>query len=66
TLRPVQELTPAALALALRTGRSVPECLYLTLAVQGSCPLVTADRELYDALAAGPLAGNVLWIGDFT
>ena len=64
TLRPVPELTPEALALALRTGRPVAECLYLTLAVQGSCPLVTADRELHDALAASPLAGHVLWIGD--
>ena len=64
TLRPVSELAPEALALALRTGRSVYECLYLTLAVQGSCTLVTADRPLHDALAAGPLAGHVLWIGN--
>lgn len=64
TSRPVSELAPEALALSLRTGRTVYECLYLTLAIQGSCQMVTADRLLHDALAAGPLAGHVLWIGN--
>ncbi len=62
--KPVTELSPGALSLALETGLSVAECLYLSLAVEARCQLVTADRVLYEAVAAGRLAAYVLWIGD--
>jgi hypothetical protein len=34
--------------------------------VQAGCPLVTADRRLYDTLCAGELAAHALWLGDFS
>lgn len=64
-LRHTTELVADALALALESGCTLEDCLYLALAVQASCPVVTADRRLYDALKDGPLGAHVLWIGDF-
>lgn len=61
-LRRAAELVPAALPLALQTRLSLFEGLYLALAVEAGCPLVTADRAFHDALAGGPLAEHVLWI----
>ena len=49
--------------LAVRTGRSVYDCLYLALAVKTGCPLITADKRLVNALADTPLAKHVAWIG---
>ncbi|HVT57506.1 MAG TPA: type II toxin-antitoxin system VapC family toxin [Thermoanaerobaculia bacterium] len=58
------QLAPAALGIALRTGLSVPESIYLALALEAHCPLLTADRKLYDALRADRLAPHVAWIAD--
>jgi predicted nucleic acid-binding protein len=63
-LKPTAELVTAALPLALHHGFTLTDAFYLALAVQSGCPLVTADRKLYDALRAGPLAEHVLWLGD--
>jgi predicted nucleic acid-binding protein len=52
-----------ALEIALRTGRSVYDGVYLALAVALECRLATADERLANALAAGPLARHVVWIG---
>ena len=49
-------------AIACRTGRSLYDCLYVALAELLDGRMVTADRRLYDALAAGPFAPRVLWI----
>lgn len=57
-------LVPDALSLALRTGRTIYDCLYLALAVREGCPLVTADRRFYNSLQSGPLSQHLLWIGD--
>ena len=67
-LRPAAELVAAALPLALHPhqGLTLVDGFYVALAVQSGCPLVTADRRLYDALAAGPLAQHALWLGDFS
>jgi predicted nucleic acid-binding protein len=64
-LRHTTELVADALALALESGCTLEDSLYLTLAIQVGCPLVTADRRLYDAQKDGPLGAHVLWIGDF-
>jgi predicted nucleic acid-binding protein len=63
--KPTAELVTAALPIALHRGFTLTEAFYIALAVQSGCPLVTADRRLYDALRAGPLAEHALWLGDF-
>ena len=60
------ELAPAALALALQTGRTIYDCLYLAMAIREGCPLVTADRKLYNSLQSGPFASHILWIEQLT
>jgi predicted nucleic acid-binding protein len=63
-ITPCGDLVEAGLELALRTGRSVYDCLYLALAVQLRSVLVSADKRLVRALADTPLAKHIAWIGD--
>jgi predicted nucleic acid-binding protein len=51
-----------ALELAMTTGCSVYDCLYLASALLENCRLVTADRKLYNALKEGPFSSNLLWV----
>lgn len=51
-----------ALELAMTTGCSVYDCLYLASALLEDCRLVTADRKFYNALKDGPFASNLLWV----
>jgi predicted nucleic acid-binding protein len=64
-LRPTAELVTAALPLALQRGLTLHDAFYVALAIKSGCPLVTADRKLYDLLHGSPLAGHAVWIGDF-
>lgn len=52
-----------ALVIAERHGRSAYDALYVALAVEEDCQLVTADRRLYNALQPHYPA-TMLWIGD--
>jgi predicted nucleic acid-binding protein len=61
---PVSALVPAALPLALQADLPLASSLYLALALRADCPLVTADRKLYEAARAGRLARHVAWLGD--
>jgi predicted nucleic acid-binding protein len=61
---PVSTLVPAALSLALSADLRLSDSLYLALALQADCPLVTADRQLYEAARAGRLARHLVWLGD--
>jgi len=54
-----QWLGVAALKLAIETDRSVYDCLYLALAIDQQCRMVTADERLTGALTRGPLARYV-------
>jgi predicted nucleic acid-binding protein len=63
-LKPTAELASAALPLALHRGFTLTDAFYVALAVQADCPVLTADRRLYDALRASPLASHALWLGD--
>ncbi len=54
----------AALRIALETGRSAYDSIYLALAETLATRMVTADRRLYNALQGGPYAGLVLWVED--
>ena len=62
-ITPCSDLVEAALELALRTGRSVYDCLYLALAVKTRSVLLSADKRLVNALAGTPLAKHIAWIG---
>lgn len=60
----VRPLLEPAFDIALATGRTVYDSIYLALAVSLGCKLVTADQKLYKALRAGPFADEVLWVTD--
>ena len=53
-----------ALELALTTGRTVYDCLYLSLAIVRDCRLVTADRKFFNALTSTFLNDHLLWAED--
>ena len=63
TIFPSRLLLEAALEIALATGRTVYDSVYLALAVALECRLVTADERLVNALAGGPLASHTVWVG---
>jgi predicted nucleic acid-binding protein len=62
---PTEPLCDLAWNIAQRFDRSFYDSLYLALAVSDSCPLVTADRRLYNALRTAP-DFDLVWIGDVT
>ena len=61
---PDTDLTLSALQLAMRTDRSIYDCLYVALAVRAKGVLITADRRLVHALASSPLKSHIAWLGD--
>jgi predicted nucleic acid-binding protein len=63
----VHAVTPhiePAFDIALATGRTVYDSIYLALATALRCKLVTADRKLYNALQGGPFSDDVVWVAD--
>jgi len=62
-ITPSEGLAAAALQLAMRTGRTVYDCLYLALAMESGAVMVTCDQRLVNALAGGPLEEHVVLIG---
>ncbi len=44
--------------------RSFYDSLYVALAMHTDCPLVTADRKLYNAFGESDLSRNLLWVED--
>jgi predicted nucleic acid-binding protein len=63
-LTPSADLVEPALAIALRTRRTVYDCLYLALAVRMKSVLVSGDRRFVNALADSPFGKHIAWIGD--
>lgn len=57
------ELVEAALAIAVETDRSVYDCLYLALAVERKCHLLTADERLANALSSARYSRHVRYVG---
>jgi predicted nucleic acid-binding protein len=55
-------LIAAALIYAQLLDRSVYDCTYVALAAYENCPLVTADKKLYSAVVASPLAPHILFV----
>jgi predicted nucleic acid-binding protein len=60
--RGTRTLVPSALELALRFQCTVYDGLYLTVAIDENCPLVTADRRFYSIFSKTDLAGHLAWI----
>ncbi|MGD0090223.1 MAG: type II toxin-antitoxin system VapC family toxin [Planctomycetota bacterium] len=58
------ELLVLALELAIRTRRTVYDCLYLALAIRMDAVHVTGDKRLVHALSAGPFGRYVRWLGE--
>jgi predicted nucleic acid-binding protein len=50
---------------ARRFDRSFYDGLYVALAVRAGCPLVTADRRLYNSLR-GDLSERLVWVEDLS
>lgn len=59
----VRLLTPAW-TIAVQRRCSYYDSLYLALAQNQDCPLVTADRKLYEAVKNSPLGDLILWVED--
>ena len=59
-----ERLITPAFALAVQTGRSFYDCLYLALAEAIDGRVVTADREFCASLAAGRYGKRMLWVED--
>lgn len=64
TRHPEAPLLASAFDLAVRTQRTVYDCLYLALAVLLAGRMVTADQRLYNSLAGTPWAAYVCWVAD--
>jgi predicted nucleic acid-binding protein len=60
----VTPLLEPAFDIALVTGRTVYDSIYLALATALGCKFVTADQKLYNALRNGLFAADVLWVAD--
>lgn len=60
----VQPLLESAFDIAIATGRTVYDSIYLALAISLGRKFVTADEKLCNALRAGPFAEDVLWVTD--
>lgn len=59
-----EELMNNAWDIAKQYKRSFYDSLYLALAVQNECHMVTADLKLYNALKETSLKEHVMWIED--
>ena len=61
---PTNPLLDAAFEIATKTGRTVYDCIYVSLADSLGCRLVTADLRLYNGLRGGPMGASTVLLGD--
>lgn len=61
-VHPCEALMEPALEIACELGRSLYDSLYLAVAILRDCPLVTADRGLYNAIRGTGIADSVRWV----
>jgi predicted nucleic acid-binding protein len=64
TIVPTDPFIPLALEIADRTDRTVYDALYLAVAEQMGCRMVTADKKLYNAVQSDAIAAHIMWIED--
>ena len=62
--RASKPLAQTAARLALESGVSAYDSFYLTLSYDHDCPLVTADRKLYDRVHEAYPQSETLWLPD--
>jgi predicted nucleic acid-binding protein len=62
---PSAGLVELALPLAIQTGRTVYDCLFLALAMREKTIMVSGDQRLVNALAGSPIGRHIAWIGDY-
>ena len=53
---------PTALEIATRVNQAVYDCVYLTLAVNQNCLMVTADGRFFNATCNDVFYSHVCWI----
>jgi hypothetical protein len=56
---PDASLLAPALELAIATDRTVHDCMYLALAIDRKCRVVTADERFVDALSSTPFSKHI-------
>lgn len=59
-----EALLAATWEIACSSGRSFYDSAYLALAASQQCPMVTADRKLYNAVQGRPSLVDILWVED--
>lgn len=64
TFHPMVKLILPALELAIATGRTGYDSMYLALARDLGVPMVTADRRLWNALQGTRFESLVVWVAD--
>ncbi|MCC5898136.1 MAG: PIN domain-containing protein [Phormidium sp. GEM2.Bin31] len=57
------DLVSQALATAVQVKQAVYDCVYLTLAIEHCCQMVTADERFINALRQGSSIDCVVWLG---
>ncbi len=60
----VNQLIDSAYEIAITTGSSLYDCVYLSLAILLDCPMVTSDKRLVDNISNTPFNKHILWIED--
>jgi predicted nucleic acid-binding protein len=60
----VNPLLEPAFDIALATGRTVYDSIYLALATALDFKLVTADQKLYNAIQNSSFASSIHWVAD--
>lgn len=63
-LHTASDRTVRTFKVALETGRTAYDSVYLVLGLDLGCPLVTADRKFYEAVRTGPYASAIEWVGE--
>lgn len=63
-LHPFPQLLDSAFVIAVESGQSIYDNIYVALAALLGEKMVTADRRLYEGLKDGPFEKHVVWIED--
>ncbi len=61
----VESLLPHAIALSFALDHPIYDCVYLSLAHEKKCPLVTSDRRLINKAQGQPLAPRLLHLSQW-
>jgi len=63
-IHPIEALYELSFEIALQTGRTVYDSVYLALASSQGWKLVTADERLFNALKSSEFEHSLIWVGD--